>query len=107
MDAACQASVQCAFHGGLSNVQADREWYDQEEGGMVDDTHNPFMGDEAKFAQREAELQKKLVNALSQRTSPSATKFNCSACNVVHKDLFERRALINPSHLVPSRLWAC
>lgn len=28
---------------------------------MVDETHNPFVGDEAKFQQREAELQKKLV----------------------------------------------
>ena len=69
MDVACQASAQCAFYGVLSNLQADREWYDQEEGGMVDDTHNPFMGDEAKFAQREAELQKKLVSALPQRFS--------------------------------------
>jgi hypothetical protein len=42
-------------------LQADRDWYDQEEGGMVDDTHNPFVGDENTFAQREAELQKKLV----------------------------------------------
>lgn len=28
---------------------------------MVDETHNPFVGDEAKFEQREKELQKKLV----------------------------------------------
>lgn len=28
---------------------------------MVDETHNPFVGDESKFEQREAELQKKLV----------------------------------------------
>lgn len=42
-------------------LQADRDWYDQEEGGMVDETHNPFMGDQATFEKREAELQKKLV----------------------------------------------
>ena len=28
---------------------------------MVDETHNPFVGDESKFEQREVELQKKLV----------------------------------------------
>ena len=43
------------------NEQAERDWYDQEEGGMVDDTHNPFVGDESTFAKREEELQKKLV----------------------------------------------
>ena len=80
VDVACQASVHSACYGGLPDLQADREWYDQEEGGMVDDTHNPFMGDEAKFAQREAELQKKLVSALSQRISPIATKFNYNSC---------------------------
>lgn len=43
-------------------MQADREWYDQEEGGIVDETHNPFVGgDEQALAKREAELQKKLV----------------------------------------------
>jgi len=42
-------------------VQADRDWYGQEEGGMVDDTHNPFVGDESTFAKREEELQKKMV----------------------------------------------
>ena len=42
-------------------MQADREWYDQEEGGMVDDTHNPFVGDQSKFEERERELQKKMV----------------------------------------------
>ena len=45
----------------LEFSQADREWYNQEEGGMVDETHNPFVGDESKFEQREVELQKKLV----------------------------------------------
>ena len=38
----------------------------------VDETHNPFMGDEEKFAQREAELQKKLVR-LSKCLFPIST----------------------------------
>lgn len=45
----------------LLPLQADREWYNQEEGQMVDETHNPFVGDEATFEKREVELQKKLV----------------------------------------------
>eukprot|EP00891_Asterochloris_glomerata_P006618 jgi/Astpho2/6618/fgenesh1_pm.00101_%23_12_t len=41
-------------------VQLDREWYDREENDMnVDETHNPFMGDDALFAKREAEMKMK------------------------------------------------
>ena len=50
----------------LGAMQADRDWYNQEEGGIVDETHNPFVGDESKFEQREVELQKKLVHYLTQ-----------------------------------------
>ena len=56
-------------------MQADRDWYNQEEGGIVDETHNPFVGDESKFEQREVELQKKLVLLLS----PNNQKFQNSA----------------------------
>ena len=48
-------------HALLLQVQLDREWYDREENDMnVDETHNPFMGDDALFAKREAEMQKKM-----------------------------------------------
>lgn len=57
---ACRYYVLVLFRV-LEFLQADREWYNQEEGGMVDETHNPFVGDESKFEQREVELQKKLV----------------------------------------------
>ena len=50
-------------------LQADRDWYNQEEGGIVDESHNPFVGDESKFEQREVELQKKLVPFLPFRLS--------------------------------------
>ena len=43
--------------------QADRDWYDQDEGGMVNDTHDPFLGTEEGNAKREVELQKKLVHS--------------------------------------------
>lgn len=35
--------------------------YDQEEGGGVDETHDPFVGDDALFEKRAAEMQKKLT----------------------------------------------
>lgn len=35
--------------------------YDQEEGGGVDETHEPFVGDDALFEKRAAEMQKKLT----------------------------------------------
>ncbi len=40
----------------------DREWYDQEEGGGgVDESHNPFVGDDALFEKRSTEMAKKMV----------------------------------------------
>ncbi|KAK9803444.1 hypothetical protein WJX73_001656 [Symbiochloris irregularis] len=41
--------------------QADREWYEQEEGSAVDETHNPFVGDDKLFDKRAAEMQKKMT----------------------------------------------
>ena len=39
-------------------VALDREWYDQEEGGaQIDETHNPFLGDQKLFQKKEAEMQ--------------------------------------------------
>ena len=42
-------------------VQAEREWYQQEEGGGIDETHDPFVGDDALFDKRAQEMQKKMV----------------------------------------------
>lgn len=42
-------------------LQAEREWYEQEEGGTVDETHDPFVGDDKLFDKRAAEMQKKMV----------------------------------------------
>lgn len=41
--------------------QAEREWYEQEEGGTVDETHDPFVGDDKLFDKRAAEMQKKMT----------------------------------------------
>jgi len=41
--------------------------YDQEEGGGVDESHDPFVGDDKLFDKRAAEMQKKL--AQSKRAS--------------------------------------
>eukprot|EP00897_Mesotaenium_endlicherianum_P006766 jgi/Mesen1/6117/ME000311S05210 len=46
-----------------AELEADRSWYDAEEGGAVFDADGPapFLGDEAMFKKREAELQKHMV----------------------------------------------
>eukprot|EP00741_Cyanophora_paradoxa_P010401 tig00020531_g10059.t1 len=45
----------------------DREWYDAEEGGTLVEGRDPFVGDEAKWAAREAELVKRQIKRLSAR----------------------------------------
>ena len=35
--------------------------YDQEEGGGIDETHDAFVGDDALFEKRAAEMQKKMT----------------------------------------------
>lgn len=39
--------------------QLERDWYDADETGAVDETHNPFLGSQAKFDAVEAEMEKK------------------------------------------------
>jgi len=39
--------------------QLERDWYDVDETGAVDETHNPFLGSQAKFDAVEAEIEKK------------------------------------------------
>ena len=46
-------------------MQAEREWYQQEEGGGVDETHDPFLGDSALFEKRAQEMQRKMVRPCS------------------------------------------
>ena len=46
-------------------LQAQREWYQQEEGGGVDETHDPFLGDSALFEKRAQEMQRKMVGSAS------------------------------------------
>ena len=46
-------------------LQAEREWYQQEEGGGVDETHDPFLGDSALFEKRAQEMQRKMVRPCS------------------------------------------
>jgi len=49
--------------------QIDRDWYDAEEEGAVDMSHNPFMGDDALFAKKEQELARRQAKKLSARQS--------------------------------------
>lgn len=68
----------------LLQVQLDREWYDQEEGGaQVDETHNPFLGDEALFAKKEAEMQQKM----KRRDGSNMTLAQSKRANELQKDM--------------------
>ncbi|CAL0322117.1 unnamed protein product [Lupinus luteus] len=55
---------------------ADRAWYDQEEGSTVFDTDksSAFLGDEASFQKREAELAKRLVRRDGTKMSLAQSK---------------------------------
>ena len=68
----------------IPQVQLDREWYDQEEGGaQVDETHNPFLGDEAVFAKKEAEMQQKM----KRRDGTNMTLAQSKRANELQKDM--------------------
>lgn len=55
---------------------ADRSWYDREEGGSVmeSDMGAPFLGDEATFKKREAEMAKRLTRRDGTRMSLAQSK---------------------------------
>ncbi|GMH27685.1 hypothetical protein Nepgr_029528 [Nepenthes gracilis] len=55
---------------------SDRAWYDREEGGAVCDTNSSsfFLGDEASFQKKEAELAKRLVRRDGTRMSLAQSK---------------------------------
>lgn len=64
--------------------QLDREWYDrEEEGGGVDETHNPFVGDEKLFDKRAAEMQKRLT----RRDGSVMTLAQSKRASEVQKDI--------------------
>ena len=68
----------------MVQVQLDREWYDQEEGGaQVDETHNPFLGDEQLFAKKEAEMQQKM----KRRDGSNMTLAQSKRANELQKDM--------------------
>ena len=56
-----ESNADAAALNAPSSMQAEREWYEQDEGGTVDETHDPFVGDDKLFDKRAAEMQKKLV----------------------------------------------
>ena len=68
----------------LQQVALDREWYDQEEGGaQIDETHNPFLGDENLFAKKEAEMQQKM----KRRDGSNMTLAQSKRANELQKDM--------------------
>lgn len=67
-----------------TQVQLEREWYDQEEDGTaVDETHNPFLGDEQLFAKRQAEMQQKL----KRRDGSTMTLAQSKRASELQKDM--------------------
>ena len=58
-------------------LQAEREWYQQEEGGGVDETHDPFLGDSALFEKRAQQMQSKMVSCRAWRCSAVAVLAGC------------------------------
>ncbi|KAK9864204.1 hypothetical protein WJX84_006796 [Apatococcus fuscideae] len=62
----------------------EREWYDQEEGGGgVDESHNPFVGDEALFEKRSTEMQKKMT----RRDGSTMTLAQTQRASQLQKDM--------------------
>lgn len=55
---------------------ADRSWYDREEGGSILESSNntPFLGDEATFRKREADMAKRLMRRDGTRMTLAQTK---------------------------------
>lgn len=65
-------------------VALDREWYDQEEGGaQIDETHNPFLGDQKLFQKKEAEMQQKM----KRRDGSTMTLAQSKRQNEFQKDM--------------------
>ena len=55
----------------------------EEEGGGVDETHDPFLGDDKLFAKRDAEMQQKL----KRRDGSTMTLAQSKRANEMNKDL--------------------
>ncbi|KAK2636746.1 hypothetical protein Ddye_031538 [Dipteronia dyeriana] len=53
---------------------ADRDWYDREEGSTLFDANNSFLGDNAFFQKKEVELAKRLVRKDGSKMSLSHSK---------------------------------
>jgi len=57
--------------------------YDQEEGGGVDESHDPFVGDDKLFDKRAAEMQKKLT----RRDGSTMTLAQSKRASELQKDI--------------------
>jgi len=60
-----------------------RRRYDQEEGGGVDESHDPFVGDDKLFDKRAAEMQKKLT----RRDGSTMTLAQSKRASELQKDI--------------------
>jgi pre-mRNA-splicing factor ATP-dependent RNA helicase DHX38/PRP16 len=101
--------------GGTGDAEADRKldraWYEQEEGGhAVDESHNPFLGDDKLFEKREEQMkqQQKRVNHRAQARMRDADRWEedrLRASGMISMlegmdddDDMEQRTQVMPSH---------
>ena len=75
-------------HAELKKIeeQLDREWYGQEEGGTLDETHDPFLGD----AEKDPALQKRVEVAqkrLTRRDGTVMTLAQSKRASEIQKDM--------------------
>eukprot|EP00808_Paulinella_micropora_P018763 g35533.t1 len=55
-------------HWEAAEKELDRSWYTSEEGGAVDETHDPFLGmEKSRLEQRESEMRKRAEKAPAKR----------------------------------------
>ena len=75
----CRRLVRLSRNHLKANTNNCRE----EDGGNVDETHDPFLGDDKLFAKRDAEMQQKL----KRRDGSTMTLAQSKRANEMNKDL--------------------
>ena len=51
----------------LEQLQVDRDWYNQDEAGAIDETHNPFSGSDELWRKKEESFQKEQQKRISAK----------------------------------------
>ena len=78
-------SIETADDPMLTGALSTRA-YREEEGGNVDETHNPFLGDEALFEKREV-LQRELQKKMTRRDGTMMSLSQSKRASELQKDM--------------------